>query len=62
MTYEIEFEGCDSRLALAEPTDAEIDRARAEAEERLGRKLEDDDRTGFPSFSVYEEGEWIAGG
>lgn len=64
--YEIEFDvGCDDcavRYPLAEMTDDCIQKTRLKAEADLGRKLVVCDRSNFPSFTIYEDGEETAGG
>lgn len=45
-----------------DPTDADIEAARLAVEDRIGRKLPVDPRTGFPSFTIYADGEEYGGG
>ena len=50
------------RLGFGEIDDAEIERARQHAEKLLGRALPKGSKTGFPEFTVYQNGEEIGVG
>jgi hypothetical protein len=65
--YYIEFDlGRDKtseRLKMKEFTDKAIQAARKRLEKKLGKKINEDPSTGFPSFVVFDEdGEEIGGG
>jgi hypothetical protein len=65
--YYIEFDlGRDKtseRLKMKEFTDKAILAARKRLEKKLGKKINDCPKTGFPSFTVYDEdGEEVGGG
>jgi hypothetical protein len=58
----VQFEGCP-RVAVPDFTDASIHAARAAAEAHTGCALADDPKTGFPTFSMFDEhgNEWGGG-
>ena len=61
--YAIRFTDVSWRMIpIRENTDAEIVNAKDKIERWLNKKLPKDDRTGFPSFTVYENGQEIGGG
>ncbi len=64
MTLEIAFWGGWKdwpKQPLTKMTDDEIEKARVECEKTHG-PLPIDERTGYPSFGIYEDGEEIGGG
>ena len=68
-TYEVAFADYDGqrsfdheRQSLTDDSDAAVEAALADLEQRLGRKLPLDTRTDFPSFTLYGDGEEIGGG
>lgn len=59
--YTIEFDGVKGLYNLSEFSDAAIETTLKRVEKRHG-KLPRDERTNFPSFTVYEWGQEIGGG
>jgi hypothetical protein len=58
----VKFHGSDELVEISELSDVEIERARHTVEYRIERPLPVDSRTGFPSFTVYEDGIEFGGG
>lgn len=59
---EIEFDAWPHRLPLDDMTDDAIERARYTAEREAGMTFHDDDKTGFPPFTIYCGAEEVGGG
>jgi hypothetical protein len=59
----IRFSGCNTIFRMSEYSDAEVERARAEAEASIAPFiLPIDGKTGFPNFEVFEDGASVGGG
>ena len=59
--YEIEFEK-GGLVALPSFTNEAIENTRLQVEKSIGEALSVDSRSGFPGFTVYEDGAEIAVG
>ena len=66
MTFTVVFERGGGRrtraMRINAMSDPAIERARKRAERETGEALPVDERTAYPSFAVYEDGEEVAGG
>ena len=58
----IQFSAGGGEYVLPDYNDEEIEAVRIRVEKRLGRFLPEDPRTGFPSFTIYADGEEVGGG
>ena len=61
MSFTIKFDHGFERV-LPQLTDESIERQREIVERTTGRKLPLDDRTNYPNFTIYEDGEEHSGG
>ena len=58
----IKFRGCARTLRLRAIADRDIEQARLKAERLIGRRLPRDQRTDFPTFTIYVDGVEDSGG